>query len=65
MRNLWQYPITGDEVINHVMAIADEEREMNEVTLQIGSTRILSLDLLVGFLRSNREALDEYMEKNG
>lgn len=63
MRNLLVYPITAEEVLQHLSAIIEDEREMQEAVMQIGSTRILSLELLMGFIRLDFHVLEDYLRE--
>lgn len=64
VRNLLQYPITADEVLNHVRALRDDEEEISEAYLQIGGTRLLCLNHLIDFLSENELQLKEFLDRN-
>jgi len=63
MRNLLAYPITADEVIDHVRTLRDDEREVTDAFLRIGGTRLLCLDMLAEFLDSQSVELERFLEK--
>jgi hypothetical protein len=62
MRNLKQYPITADEVIEAVQHSIYKELNVPPEEYPVGSTTGICLTHVVQFLVENRNKLEEYLK---